>query len=65
MRIEGFPRFGTAENLKDEEDVATYLTVVLEESGASAPAEALGTVARACEALGVKLVAMPERPQTA
>ena len=47
MKIEDFPRFDAAEHLKSEEDIAAYLTVVLEENDASALAEALGTVARA------------------
>ncbi len=46
-KIEDFPRFDAAEHLKDEEDVAAYLTVALEENDACALAEALGTVARA------------------
>ena len=46
-KIEDFPRFDAAEHLKDEGDIAAYLTVVLEENDASAFAEALGTVARA------------------
>ena len=46
-KIEDFPRFDAAEHLKDEDDIAAYLTVVLEENDTSALAEALGTVARA------------------
>lgn len=46
-KIEDFPRFDAAEHLQDEEDIAAYLTAVLEENDASALAQALGTVARA------------------
>ena len=40
-------RFDAAEHLRDENDIAAYLTVVLEENDPSALADALGTVARA------------------
>ena len=46
-KIEDFPRFDAAEHLKDEGDIAAYLTVVLEENDPAALADALGTVARA------------------
>ena len=41
------PRFDAAEHLRDEADIAAYLTVVLEEDDPAALAEALGTIARA------------------
>ncbi|MCL2297575.1 MAG: putative addiction module antidote protein [Proteobacteria bacterium] len=47
IKISGLPVFDAAEHLKDEADIAEYLTVVLEENDPSALAEALGTVARA------------------
>lgn len=40
------PRFDPAEHLRDEADIAAYLTVVLEENDVSALADALGTIAR-------------------
>ncbi len=40
-------RFDAADYLKDDADIAAYLTVVLEESDASALIEALGTIAKA------------------
>ena len=47
IKIDALPDFDPAEHLQDSEDVATYLSVVLEESNPSALAEALGVVARA------------------
>jgi probable addiction module antidote protein len=47
IKISDLPRFDAAEHLKDEADIAEYLTIVLEENDASALADALGTVARA------------------
>ncbi len=46
-KISDLPQFDAAEHLKDEEDVAAYLTVVLEENDPAALAQALGTIARA------------------
>jgi probable addiction module antidote protein len=45
-RIADLPEFDAAEHLRDEEDIAAYLTVVLEESDPAALAHALGTIAR-------------------
>jgi probable addiction module antidote protein len=39
--------FDMAEHLQDEQSVADYLTIVLEENDPAALAQALGTVARA------------------
>lgn len=47
IKISELPVFDAAEHLKDETDIAEYLTVVLEENDPAALAEALGTVARA------------------
>jgi probable addiction module antidote protein len=46
-KISDLPVFDAAEHLRDDEDIAAYLTVVLEENDASALADALGTIARA------------------
>lgn len=46
-RIADLPAFDMAEHLPDEQAVAEYLTVVLEENDPAALAEALGTIARA------------------
>ena len=47
IKISELPIFDAAEHLKDEADIAEYLTVVLEENDPAALADALGTVARA------------------
>ncbi len=47
IRVTELPRFDAAEHLRDEADIAEYLTIVLEENDPAALAEALGTVARA------------------
>lgn len=41
------PDFDPAEHLKDEEDMAAYLTVILEENNPALLAAALGDIARA------------------
>lgn len=46
-KIAHLPEFDMAEHLADDEAIAQYLTVVLEENDASALAQALGTIARA------------------
>ena len=47
IKISDLPVFDMAEHLPDEQAIAEYLTIVLEENDASALADALGTVARA------------------
>jgi len=47
IRIADLPAFDMAEHLPDEQAVAEYLTVVLEENDPAALAAALGTIARA------------------
>ena len=47
IKIADLPEFDMAEYLPDEQAVAEYLTVVLEENDPAALAEALGTIARA------------------
>lgn len=47
IKITDLPEFDMAEHLPDEQAVAEYLTVVLEENDPAALAEALGTIARA------------------
>lgn len=46
-KIAELPEFDMAEHLEDDEAVAQYLTIVLEENDPSALADALGTIARA------------------
>jgi probable addiction module antidote protein len=46
-KITDLPEFDMAEHLPDEQAVAEYLTVVLEENDPAALADALGTIARA------------------
>jgi probable addiction module antidote protein len=46
-RISDLPDFDPAEQLKDEEDVAAYLTIIMEENNPSLLAAALGDIARA------------------
>jgi probable addiction module antidote protein len=94
IRTGDLPEFDMAEHLQSEEEIATYLTLVLEENDPAELAHALGVVARArgmaeiaeasgltrealykalrpnakprfdtiarvCQALGVRLVAQP------
>lgn len=47
IRASDLPDFDMAEYLKSEEDIAAYLTVVIEEGDASELAHALGVAARA------------------
>ena len=47
IRIADLPEFDIADYLDDEQAVAEYLTVVLEENDASALAHALGVIAKA------------------
>ena len=47
IKVSELPEFDAAEYLKSEEDIAAYLTVVLEEQDPAALAQALGTIARA------------------
>lgn len=46
-KIADLPEFDMAEHLPDEQAIAEYLTVVLEEDDPAALADALGTIARA------------------
>jgi len=47
LKVAELPDFDMAEMLKTEEDVANYLTIVLEENNISEFTHALGVVARA------------------
>lgn len=47
IKIADLPEFDMAEHLPDEQAIAEYLTVVLEEDDSAALADALGTIARA------------------
>jgi len=47
IRISDLPDFDPAEQLKDEHDMAAYLTAVLEENDPALLAAALGDIARA------------------
>lgn len=47
IRIADLPEFDMAEHLPDEQAIAEYLTIVLEEDDPGALADALGTIARA------------------
>lgn len=46
IKIADLPEFDMAEHLPDEQAIAEYLTVVLEEDDPAALADALGTIAR-------------------
>ncbi|MEW5789169.1 MAG: addiction module antidote protein [Pseudomonadota bacterium] len=46
-KVTDLPEFDMAEHLPDEQAIAEYLTVVLEENDPAALADALGTIARA------------------
>jgi len=47
IKVSELPEFDMAEQLKTEEDIAAYLTLVLEEGDASELAHALGVAAKA------------------
>ena len=47
VRASELPNFDPAEHLKDEEDIAAYLTIIMEDSDPALLAAALGDVARA------------------
>lgn len=47
INVEALPDFDLAEHLKSDEDIATYLSVVLEDDDSSELMHALGVVARA------------------
>lgn len=47
IKVADLPDFDPAEHLKDEEDIAAYLTLVIEEGDPAELAHALGVVARA------------------
>jgi len=47
IKVSELPDFDPAEHLKDEEDIAAYLTLVIEEGDSSELAHALGIAARA------------------
>ncbi|MCC7464435.1 MAG: putative addiction module antidote protein [Gammaproteobacteria bacterium] len=47
LKVSELPLFDPAEHLKDEDDMAAYLTVVLEENDPALLATALGDIARA------------------
>ena len=47
INVEELPDFDLAEHLKTDEDIATYLSIVLEDDDSSELMHALGVVARA------------------
>lgn len=47
IRIADLPEFDMAEHLEDDQAIAEYLTIVMEEDDPAALAQALGTAARA------------------
>lgn len=47
INVADLPEFDMAEYLPDDQAIAEYLTIVLEENDPSALADALGTIARA------------------
>ena len=47
IRIADLPEFDTTEHLEDNQAIAEYLSIVLEENDPAALAQALGTAARA------------------
>ena len=47
IKIANLPDFDPAEQLRDDEDIAAYLTVVMEDGDAAELAHALGIAARA------------------
>ena len=53
------PDFDITEMLQSEQDIAEYLSLVIEDGDPALLAATLGDIARVCKALGVKLVAVP------
>ena len=47
IKVSDLPEFDITEHLPDDQAIAEYLTVVLEENDPAALADALGTIARA------------------
>ncbi len=47
IKVSNLPEFDMAQQLKNEEDIAAYLTIVMEENDAALLAAALGDIARA------------------
>ncbi len=47
IKVSELPEFDIAEHLPDDQAIAEYLTIVLEENDPAALADALGTIARA------------------
>lgn len=47
IKISELPEFDVAEHLKDDQDIAAYLTAVIEDGDAAELARALGVAARA------------------
>ena len=47
IRVADLPDFDPAEHLKDKDDIAAYLTIILEENDPALLAAALGDIARA------------------
>ncbi len=47
IRVEDLPEFDLAEHLKTDEDIATYLSIILEDEDQTELTHALGVVARA------------------
>ena len=47
IKASDLPEFDMAEHLRDDDDIAAYLNLVLEEGDAAELARALGTIARA------------------
>lgn len=57
--ITQLPDFDITEMLQTEQDIAEYLSLVIEDGDPALLAATLGDIARICKALGVKLVALP------
>ena len=57
--ITQLPDFDITEMLQTEQDIAEYLSLVIEDGDPALLAATLGDIARVCKALGVKLVALP------
>lgn len=59
IKVADLPDFDVVDYLDSEEAIAQYIPIVQEENDPAALVHALGVAARACAALGVKLVAQP------
>ena len=62
INAEELPDFDLAEHLKTDEDIATYLSVVLEDDDSSELMHALGVLARSVDDFRRPEISLPVQP---